>query len=541
MYASAFSEHYLWVLKDKIQQDIFIRSIQLGSGTALLSLLLGVITAILLEYSNLPLRNYLKIFMIIPLLIPPYIIGISWLTFLGKAGDFAERQEAYTYGGDFMFRKDRIIFGTKNQSSPPFVFPQDSQTPQEVIMMLEEQQRPFYLPFDIDIYNVEFAIILLSLSFFPLVFLITSSALRNIDSNLEDAARLLYSPRAVLRKVTLPLISPHIMVSGLFVFIFSITEMGVPSILRVHTLSMEIFWHFSAFFDAKQALAQSFPLVIVILFMILLIHFSLGKRSFITISSSSKNVPLIRLTKMQKFFALFFIFSIVALSSGIPLFVLMVQSKFLFFEAFQKAEGSFFNTLFLGILCATLMMILSFLIAYFFQGRNMDPIILFPLVAPSAAVGIGLIVIWNTPLMGAIYSSFLILVIGYLTRFLPFTIKTFSPFFEQIHPSIEESARLSGASFLKILHKIVLPLMKPGIITSWLIGFILCLRELAVSVLVTPPGFQTLPNRIFTLYHFGDIETVAALSLILIAMILTPVFLFLLMRNHITKLREGAK
>ena len=148
------------------------------------------------------------------------------------------------------------------------------------------------------------------------------------------------------------------------------------------------------------------------------------------------------------------------------------------------------------ILSATLLVTVGFLVAYFFK-RRWDPLILFPLIVPSAAVGIGLIAIWNTSLTKVIYGSFLILVVGYLGRFLPFTIKTLSPFFEQIHPSLEESARLSGASFFRTVREILLPLMKPGIMLAWLVSFILCLRELAISVLLTPPGFQTLTNRFY--------------------------------------------
>ncbi len=510
LYASNFSlDDYFWILKDKRQQEIFLRTMQLGLGTMLLSVILGVVVAVLLEYTDLPFRSYLKILVLIPLLIPPYITTISWLMFLGKAGDFAERWESIP---------GRLI---QQNLTSSFSIPTQKAT-------------PWYLPFDIDVYNVESAIFILSFCLFPLVFLITSFALKNIDSRLEDAARLLYPKRTVLRKVTLPLILPHIIVSGLFVFIFAVSELGVPSALRVYTTVMEIFSHFSAFFDTTQAIGISFPLVLSIAFLILLIHLLLGRRSFITVSSFSRKGSLIKLTPAQKILSLVFISILLLISSFIPMFVLLLQSRFMFIDAFLKAEDSFFNTLFLGILSATLMVVLSFFVA-FFSGRGMDPIILFPLILPSAAVGIGLIVIWNNDLTGAIYGSFLILVIGYLARFLPFTIKTLSPFFEQIHPSLEESGRLSGASFFRTTNEILLPLMKRGILTAWVVGFILCLRELTISVLVTPPGFQTLPNRIFTLYHCGEIESVAALSIILISMILAPVFLFVVGNKIIKK------
>lgn len=519
IYTSNFSlDNYFWVRKDKRQQEIFIRTIHLGLGTAVLSVVLGVAVSLLLEYSDLPLRSYLKVLIIISLLIPPYIMGISWLTFLGKSGDLGE---------------------VSWSASEPSSLVRERRTPtREDIMAMQRQgipsttisTRPSYLPFDIDPYNIGFAIILLSLSFFPLVYLITSFALKNIDAGLEDAARLIYPSTSVLRRISLPLVLPHILVAGLFVFIFAVSELGVPSILRVNTLTMEVFSHFAAFFDIGQAIALSVPLVLLIAFLIILIHLILGKRSFITLSTSTRKHGLIKLTPIQKLFSLAFILSLLSLSSIIPLSVLLFQSRFMFMDAFNKAGSSLPNTIFLGILSASLMVLVSFFMAYF-SSRRMDLLILSPLAVPSAALGIGLIALWNNDFTGVVYGSFLILVIGYLARFLPFTIETLSPFFKQIHPSIEESARLAGASFTRITGGILLPLMNPGLVIAWLVGFILCMRELIVAVMVTPPGFQTLSNRIFILYHCGETEAVASLSLILVGLIVIPALLLIVINN----------
>ena len=512
VYVSNFSfDNYFLILKDRRQQENFLRTVKLGFGVMFLSIFFGVTAALLLEYCDLPLRNYLRILLIIPLLIPPYITTISWLMFLGKAGDFVERWEPIP-GRSVMPSSQNNIVNIQSQN-----------------IQFQKRERTKYLPFDfdLDVYNLKFAIIFLSLSLFPIIFLITSMALRNLDLRLEEAARLLYPQKIVLRKITLPLILPHVIASGLFVFIFAVSELGVVSALRVFTINMEVFAHFSAFFDLDQALGISFPLVILIAIIILLFHFSLGKKEFFTLTSFSREKRMIKLTRLQKILGISFIISLLIFSTIIPLFVLIVESKFMLIESFLKAKKPFINTIFLGILSATLMTLLSFFVAYF-SDRKFDPLIFSPLIVPSSAVGIGLIALWNRPIIEAIYGSFFILVIGYLGRFLPFTIKTLTPFFKQIHPNLEESARTLGASFLMIVKKILFPLMKHGLIVAWMVGFILCLRELSISVLVTPAGFQTLANRIFTLYHYGEMESVASLSLILVLIILIPFFLFTL-------------
>jgi len=148
-------------------------------------------------------------------------------------------------------------------------------------------------------------------------------------------------------------------------------------------------------------------------------------------------------------------------------------------------------------------------------------------------IALGLIKLWNQPATTFIYSTPIIILLGYLARFLPFVTKTFSPFFEQIHPSIEENARLSNASFPTVIRKIIFPLMKPAFVPVWIISFILSLRELEVTLLVTPPGFQTLPNRIYTLLHYGNFELVSALCILVIILIMLPLLVIIPIKEAI--------
>jgi len=480
IFLSNFSFELFSVFDERLS-SIFLRTLILCLGTVALSLIIGIPFAFLLEYTDLPFRSFFKIAYLLPLLIPPYISTIAWLEFLGKRGD------------------------------------------------LISLDLPIY------VYNLPSVIVILAFSFFPLVTLITSFALRNIDSRLEDAARLLYPQREVIRKITLPLIMPHIIISSIFVFVFSISELGVPALLMVNTFTPEIFAQFSAFFDTPRAIALSLPLVALIFIIILLNHLYLGRKSFVTISSFSRKGKSIKLSKTYKLIALAFTSIILILSVLIPISILLLESRLQFLIAFYEAFEPIINTLQFAILGATLMTFLGFFLAYFYRS-SFDPIILLPIAIPSMMMGIGIINFFNTDMTSLIYNSFPIIIIGYMARFLPFVTKTLSPFFEQIHPSIEESALLSGSSFPRILHRILLPLMKPGIISSWVVGFVLSIRELSTTLLVSPAGLQTLPVRIYTLMHYGAPEMVSSLSLILIFLIITPLILLLTVRRLILKL-----
>jgi iron(III) transport system permease protein len=179
--------------------------------------------------------------------------------------------------------------------------------------------------------------------------------------------------------------------------------------------------------------------------------------------------------------------------------------------------------------------LLGFITYYTYKKSNfLIPIIIFPLAIPSAVIGISLVNLYNViPL--PIYGTVLIVVLGYILRFLPFSIFIFSAFCPQLSKSIEESAKLSKSSYMKIFYKIILPLTKNGFLASIFIIFIFCLGEIGITQMVAPPGFQTLSNRIDTLMHYGNYPYVASLSLLLL------LFIFLFYGLYLVVYRYGRR
>lgn len=142
------------------------------------------------------------------------------------------------------------------------------------------------------------------------------------------------------------------------------------------------------------------------------------------------------------------------------------------------------------------------------------------LAIPSVSLGIILVKIFNRPFLETIYTSFWIIVVGFLIRFFPYSAEILNVFWAQIDAKLLEVAKLTGAPFWQVLRRILIPLLLPGLLVAWITTFILSLGELGITLLVYPSGYQTLPIRIFTLLHYGAPELVAALSIILIVLIL---------------------
>jgi iron(III) transport system permease protein len=298
----------------------------------------------------------------------------------------------------------------------------------------------------------------------------------------------------------------------------------------VNVFLTEIFAEFAAYFNIQKAVTLSLPLVLLTLGLILVYYFYLRGKTHVTIHSYSRGRKVFQLTRFQKAVGLVFTATILSFSTFIPLLILLIQSKFRFITAVKLAYSSLFNSIWMSAVGATLMVAVGFFLAYK-QRRFHDFIILLPIAVPSAVLGIGLIKLFNTSYTNIIYASPLIIIIGYCGRFLPYITKSLNPFFQQIYPGVEESARLSGASFTKFLSKILYPLMKPGIVFAWILGFMLSLRELGVTLLVSPAGVQALSNRIYILIHYGAPDIVASLCLILVFLIVSPILLLLSLKQ----------
>jgi iron(III) transport system permease protein len=145
---------------------------------------------------------------------------------------------------------------------------------------------------------------------------------------------------------------------------------------------------------------------------------------------------------------------------------------------------------------------------------------------PSTIVGVGLIGLWNRPgMLGAVYGTDAMFMLGYLARFVPVAALAIAAATRYIPVSHEEAASVSGAGWFRTMTHIVLPQIRLGIVTAWVIAFVLAFGEVGVSILIAPPGEATLPIRIYTIIANTPPSHVAALALLQASVILIAVAL----------------
>jgi len=487
---------YRELLFDKRQIGLIKNSFGLSLGTTFLSLAIGVPLAFLSAKTNFWGRKLLGIAYLIPILIPPYMHAIVWAHLLSKNG-------------------------LVNQC---------------FAQLFSLKETPF------DIYGLPGAIFIMTLAYFPFVTMLTASGLRSIDRRMEEASLLHHGPWKTIKGITLPLVAPHILCGTFFVFIFSVINFGVPDILRLRVYPLEIFIQFSAYYNEKAAMALSMPLVALTFLLIVLQKWYMKDRSYVNLASGFEETKRYHLGRLQGL-ACIFAFTVLFLSVVTPIAVLLKVAGPLstYVKVLETSKTQIGYSIVIALLGGFSMVCLAFFISYFIermsgQTRNLAEFAtLIPFAIPATVLGIGMIKMWNRPITDVIYGSSLIIILGYVAHFIPFTTRITSSALKQVNPRLEEMAFLVTNNWFKVIGKIVLPLMRPGLLAAFFIGFILSIGDMGTTLLIMPPGKTTLPVKIYNLMHYGAEQMVAALCLILIGIILAFSGIFYLSYKKVAK------
>jgi iron(III) transport system permease protein len=177
---------------------------------------------------------------------------------------------------------------------------------------------------------------------------------------------------------------------------------------------------------------------------------------------------------------------------------------------------------------ATALTVLGFFVGYLIHTRALPvwravdggTVLLFAL--PGTVIGVGLIALWNRPATNFIYGTPLMILLGYLAQYTALTGRVTVAGLTLVPASMEEAAAMAGAGWLRRLGGIVLPLVKRPLLAGWLLAYIFCLRDTGITMLVYPPGYDTLPVRIFTLMANGAPNLIAAACVLMIATTVLP-------------------
>lgn len=512
-------EKYIRSYSDPDFAGIIVNTVIFTIGSAFVATVLALFLAYLNTRTNIPLKFLFRIISIIPMMIPHILFSVSWVLLLNPSNGMIN-----------LFLRE----------------------------ILSLQGSPF------NIYTLQGMILVEGLLDLPIAYLIIAPAMAAFDVSLEESSKVSgASNLRTLTRVTLPVLRPAILASVILVIVRSLASFAVPSIVgmpgRIYVLSTHIYRIIATGFVADYGMAAAVGMTALaasITLIYLYRYLTSESEKYVTISSRGYRPSLIDLKNAK-----YPLFGIV----GILSFVLIVLPVVVLFytslvpysmvpsaKAFSMMSWknwvevlgdpisllSLKNSIFLGIVGATLGVILSIFVSYVIvkirtrAAGVLESLSFLSFSFPGIVVGVGFMWFFvRTPLYATIWS----LLIGYIATYLPYGVRPLSSAFVQIHSHLEESSRVCGAGILYTLRRIVIPLLIPGVVSGWILMATMFVRELTLSVVLSRPGTEVLAVQIFRFAEDGLWGKLSALGIMMIFISTTLVVIASLIGTKLTK------
>jgi iron(III) transport system permease protein len=487
--------------------EMLLNSVMFACGSAFVSTVTGTALAFFCVRSNAPLKPLLYAASIVPLIVPGILYTIAWVYLIG--------------GNVGVIKKTFANFGLG-----------------------------FLVP---DAFSMPGMILIDGLHLAPLVFLLMYAAFRSTDPALEESAMMSGAtvPQTV-RRVTLPLVRPALLGAVLIMVVRGLESFETPAVLGIPSGT----WVFtSRIFDAlhtypikyDQASIYSLTLLVVTAVGLMLVQF-MNRRSerFQTVTGKGFRPRTLDLGKwrwpVSIGFVVYFIVAVIA-----PLLILLWMSLLPFYQTpgieplssltfsnyaelfdTRGVPESIKNSLILAVTSATAVMLFTAVISWMvlkskFKGRRLlDLLASFPLAMPGLVLGVALIFIYlRSPL--PIYGTLVILFIAYVTRYLPYGMRYSGSSLAQVGAELEESAKMSGATWRDSFRRIVLPLMAPGLVAGWIYVVVVSVRELSSSILLYSQNTRVMSVTIWEFWQNGQTGVLAALGVCMVVVLMALV------------------
>ncbi|WP_312431391.1 ABC transporter permease [Lacrimispora sp.] len=492
-------ENYNRFFTKKYYYSSLVRSLFISIVTTATTLAVGVPMAYLMSRYNVFGKRFIHIFIIMSLMSPPFIGAYSWIMLFGRAG--------------FVTRFFESI--------------------------------GIFLP---SIYGKLGIILVFTFKLFPYVYLYTSGAMGSIDSSLEEAAENLGSNKLRrLLTITIPVILPSIAAGAIMVFMTSLADFGTPMLIGegYMVLPVLVYNEYMSEIGGNAHLASALSVIVVLCSTTVLLlqkYFVTRKNYVMTAMRPPKEEQLHGFKRILVTLPVMLVTFIGILPQIVVVVSSFIKSDFTGFKKgfsiesyvtiFNRLWTNIRNTFVFSATAIVFIIILGMLISYIvvrqrgIAGQLMDLLIMFPFVIPGAVLGISLIVAFNKQPM-ILTGTAAIMIIAFVVRKLPYTVRSGSAFLQQMDPSVEEASISLGVSPMKTFAKVTARLMAPGILSGAILSWITCINELSSSVMLYGGKTSTISVAIYTEVVRNSYGTAAALASILTVSTVISLLIFL--------------
>ncbi len=496
------------VLSEPDTYKALINSLILASGVTVTGTIVGTFFAWLVTRTDLPYKGAMRVLFLVPFMLPSFIGALAWKMLLSPRAGYINRFFTETLGF----------------SEPVF-----------------------------NIYSYHGIILVETMYLFPFVFIQVCGALERMDPTLEESARISGADLfTITRKITIPLVAPSILSGALLIMLYSMAHFGTVAMLGIEagiynipTLIYERIHQSAGSFDAiRTGTVLSTVLVATAALIIWLQNKVLSGGRYQIIAGKSFRPTEIRLRGLRLPLLAFCIayigFTIVLptatifLVGGLATYGLPITPENMTFDNYHHilfewdlTRDAIWNSIGLGLAAALITMFAGVIISYVIvkmkvPGKGILEFLgMLPFSVPGSVIALGVILAWSGKYGVNIYNTIWIILVAYIARYMAFALKANSAALEQVHDSLVEAARASGATMWQALRDIVIPLVRPGMVAAFFLIFLPALRELTVSVLLYGPTTRTIGVAIYTLNEDGETVYAAAMAGVALIIIVT--------------------
>jgi len=489
----------LSIFKRVLAMPTFTRAItntlKVGFVVGILSTLIGLLFAYVEVYVRMKkvVGGLFKVVSMLPVVSPPFVLSLSMIMLFGKAGLIT-----------------RFLLGI----------------------------------YDNNVYGYWGIVIVQTLTFFPVCYMMLKGLLKNIDPSLEEAARDMGATRMkVFTSVTLPLLLPGLGNAFLVTFIESIADFANPMLIggSYDTLATTIYLQITGSYDKQGAAAMAVVLLCITLAMFVVQKYYLESKTAATLTGKASRARMliedksvsIPLTILCSLAAIFVIGMYICVPIGAmfptwgykftPLTFKWFQQVFQKYHGLKAFKDSFVLSLIASPITALLSMIISYLVVKRkFKGKGfIEAVSMLAMAVPGTVLGVGYIRgysqgLFHTGALSFLYNSAAILIIVFVVRSLPTGTRSGISALRQIDKSIEESAYDMGADSFKVFMTVTLPLIKDSFLSGLVTAFVRSITAISAIILLVTPSFLLITVQINEFAEKGAFSIACAFATILI-------------------------
>jgi iron(III) transport system permease protein len=461
------------------------RTIWLTFTVTLACILIAVPAAWLTLRTDLPLRSFWTVTLALPLAIPSFVGGFITVSALGPGGML-----------------------------------------QDVLSPLGVERLP-------SLYGFKGAWLTLTFLSYPYVYLTVRAALRRADPALEEAARSLGKPPwHTFLHVNLPQLRPGIAAGALLLSLYVLSEFGAVSMLRYDTLTPIVYIQYTSSFDRSAAAVLGLPLIFLTVAFLAIESLTRSRARYHT-TSQPRPARMLRLGAWR-WPALLFCSFVSFIGIGMPVVVVL----YWLFKGLDSGESTAFlseaviNSARASVFAAGLAVIASLPIALLSVHHRGPVSSAFEKLAylgqslPGITIALAL-VFFSANFLTPLYQTIMLLVFAYAIRFLPEALGATRAAMLQVNPHTEEAARSLGAGPLRVFGWVTAPQILPGMSAGALLVFLTAMKELPITLLLSPIGFDTLATQVWSSTTQAFFTEAALPALLLIAVSAVAVLLLL--------------